>query len=45
MIELRREIDLLELGFSSLAAEFAQTDHYDQEGSLSPIDGSASTAT
>ncbi len=38
MIQLRREIDLLELGFSSLAADFAKTDHDDDEGSLSPID-------
>ncbi len=35
---LRHEIDLLELGFSRLAARFARTDHYDQEGSVSPID-------
>jgi hypothetical protein len=38
LIRRRREIDLLELEFSRLAYEFSQTDEYDLEGSVSPID-------
>jgi hypothetical protein len=39
--ELRRrrhQIDLLELEFSRLAFEFSNTDQYDDEGSVTPID-------
>jgi hypothetical protein len=38
LMQLAGERDLIELRFSLLAAEFAATDHYDQEGFLSPID-------
>ena len=38
LIGLRRQIDLLELEFSRVAAAYAETDHWDEEGSLSPID-------
>jgi hypothetical protein len=38
MIRLRREIDAFELSFSQLAAAYAQTDHWDDEGSNSAID-------
>ena len=36
--EIRREIDLLEIKFSRVAFDFAQTDEYEQEGSVTPID-------
>ena len=38
LIQLRHQIDLLELAFSRLAAEFAATDEYDEQGSVSAID-------
>jgi Domain of unknown function (DUF222)/HNH endonuclease len=38
LISFRHQIDLMELRFSLLCAEFAATDHYEQEGSVSPID-------
>jgi hypothetical protein len=37
LIELRRGMNLLEVEFSELAAAFAATDEYDEEGSVSPI--------
>jgi hypothetical protein len=37
LIELRRGMDMLEVKFSEMAAAFAATDQYDQEGSVSPI--------
>ena len=37
LIELGRLVDVVNLQFSSVAAEFAQTDEYDQEGFDSPI--------
>jgi len=36
--KLRHEIDLLELKFSRVAHEFSQTDEYELEGSVSPVD-------
>ncbi|HEX9095548.1 MAG TPA: hypothetical protein VF990_05535, partial [Candidatus Dormibacteraeota bacterium] len=38
LVGLRRAIDSLELEFAQTAAEFARTDHYDEEGSTSAID-------
>jgi hypothetical protein len=38
LIRLAGERDLIELRFSLIASEFAATDHYDQEGFISPID-------
>jgi hypothetical protein len=38
LIRLRHQIDVMELGFAMKAAAFAATDHYDEEGSVSPID-------
>jgi hypothetical protein len=38
MIEVQREIDLLQLRLSSLAAEFAQTEQWWEEGSNTAID-------
>src|SRR5579864_2286070 len=38
MIELREYIDGLELEFSQLAAEFEKSDHWENQGSNSPID-------
>jgi hypothetical protein len=38
MVYLRGRIEMLELEFCRLAAEFAQTDFYDDAGSVSPID-------
>ena len=38
LIELRRGQDLLDLKFSEMAASFAATDEYDQQGSVTPID-------
>ena len=38
LISFRHQIDLLELRFSLLCAEFAQTDHYEDEGSATAID-------
>jgi hypothetical protein len=38
LIGLRHAIDRLELEFAETAAEFARTDEYDQQGSVSPID-------
>ena len=35
---MRNAIDLQELAFSYLAAQFAATDFYDEDGSLSPVD-------
>jgi Domain of unknown function (DUF222)/HNH endonuclease len=37
LTELRRGIDLIELKFSELAAAFAATEEYDEQGSVSPI--------
>ncbi len=37
MVELRRGADLVELKFSELAAAFAATSEYDEQGSVSPI--------
>jgi hypothetical protein len=37
LIELRRGMNVLELKFSRMSAEFATTDQYDAEGCLSPI--------
>jgi hypothetical protein len=37
LAELRRGIDLIELKFSELAAAFAGTEEYDEQGSISPI--------
>jgi hypothetical protein len=44
LTELRRGIDLIELKFSELAAAFAATEEYDDQGSVSPFIGSATTA-
>ena len=38
LIELRRGQDLLDLKFSEMAAAFAATDEYDEQGSVTPID-------
>jgi len=38
MIKIQRQIDALQLELSKLAAEFAQTDHWSDEGSNTPID-------
>ena len=38
LVRFRHQIDLMEVRFSVLAAEFAKTDEYDLQGSLSPID-------
>jgi hypothetical protein len=38
LIELRRGLDLLDLKFSEMAAAFATTEEYDEQGSVSPID-------
>src|SRR5450759_65886 len=38
LIRKRHVIDLMELSFAQEAAEFAATDEYEQEGSVSPID-------
>ncbi len=38
LIRLRHQIDVMELGFALKAAEFAATDEYDDQGSVSPID-------
>jgi hypothetical protein len=38
MARLRLVVDLIELEFSEMAGEFARTDEYDQQGSVSPID-------
>jgi uncharacterized protein DUF222/HNH endonuclease len=38
MAEVRHQIDMLELCFANLAAEFAATDLYDQDGSTSVLD-------
>jgi hypothetical protein len=38
LIGLRHAIDSLELEFARTAAEFAETDEYDEQGSTSPID-------
>ena len=38
LMRLARERDLIDLRFSLVAAEFASTDHYDDEGYISPID-------
>jgi len=43
MVDLRQDIDRLELRFSQLAAAFDKTEYWDQEGSNSAI-RSASTA-
>lgn len=37
MTELRRGVDLIELKFSEMAAAFAATDEYDEQGSVSPV--------
>jgi Domain of unknown function (DUF222)/HNH endonuclease len=38
LVRLGQERDLIDLRFSLVAAEFAATNHYDQEGFVSPID-------
>jgi Domain of unknown function (DUF222)/HNH endonuclease len=38
LIALRHGIDLLELGFATAAAVFAETDEYEVQGSVSPVD-------
>jgi hypothetical protein len=38
LVRLAGERDLIDLRFSLLASEYAATDHYDQEGFVSPID-------
>ena|SRR5712692_6743087 len=38
LIELRRMIDLAELSFAQTAADFAATEEYDEQGSVSAID-------
>ncbi len=38
LIRQRHAIDLMELSFAQEAAEFAATDEYEREGSVSPID-------
>ena len=38
LIQRRYVIDLMELSFSREAAEYAATDDYEQQGSVSPID-------
>ena len=38
LIELRAHIDQMELAFAELAAEFKQSDHWDNEGSNSALD-------
>ncbi len=38
MVQLRRTIDRLEVRFSALAAEFATTEFWDEEGSVSAVD-------
>src|SRR5579864_9090072 len=38
LINLRHEIDMMELAFCSRAAEFAATEEWDAQGSVSPID-------
>ena len=38
LIELRRVIDLAELSFAQTAADFAATEEYDEQGSVSAID-------
>ena len=38
LIRLAGERDLIDLRFSLLASEYAATNHYDQEGFISPID-------
>jgi Domain of unknown function (DUF222) len=37
MVELRRGVDLIELKFSEMAAAFAATTEYEEQGSVSPI--------
>src|SRR5450759_3825507 len=38
LVHLGQERDLIDLRFSLVAAEFAKTDEYDQQGYVSPID-------
>jgi hypothetical protein len=38
LVRLRRQIDLLELEFSALAARFAETEEYKEHGSVTPLD-------
>lgn len=38
LIALRHEIDQAELEFAALAAQFASTDEYQRDGSVSPVD-------
>ena len=38
LVHMRHAIDLQELAFSRLAAEFAATDYYDEDGAATPID-------
>jgi len=38
LVRLAHERDLIDLRFSLVASEYAATDHYDQEGFVSPID-------
>ena len=45
LIENQRQVDLLLLEQSRLAAEFVQTDFWDWEGSATPTTGFVSTAT
>ncbi len=37
LVRLRNGIDMLELEFSRMASDFAQTDEYDEQGFDSPI--------
>lgn len=38
LVRMRHAIDLQELAFSRLAAEFAATDYYEEDGAATPID-------
>src|SRR5262245_34578688 len=38
LVSLRHEIDLLELDFAWMAAQFASTDEYEEDGANTPID-------
>ena len=45
LIQMGHGISLMQLVFAKEAAEFAATDDYEAEGSVSPIDWRASTVT
>ena len=38
LVQLRHVIDLAELSFAQLAADFAETEEYDEQGSVSAVD-------